>query len=475
MTTVDDCWEPTLVELSTAWDAPIEVPGPNVNGLIRAGVAYILRSRRCFLADPSGFPKMSTTAAAIAIADQWPVVVVTRPALIRSWAAELALWLPGKEVRVADGRDPFADLAGVDVLIVGYTRLDGGVFHINALHPRFLVFDQCDAIKNHQAKTTKAAVSIAKKMPEDGYVVCVSPQRSDPGDLVSALTALNRIDLFHGRREFLERYAPQAFSRQGKWQQAMPVRREDLKELAGTLSAHCWIRRFLPPDGVPMDTVTVNLDAVASARYAALAAESAELLIAEAKALPERPGWEEIETIAAAFSGQTPWAHAGFADRKSWLAWQTADRIASAPAGQDTFMRFQTELCRLKMPSLMRWLNTYLDRTTRRFVLVAASPASAEMVREAVAGVAPAGRVTVAVSRVVDVGLLTDVDVVFVDGTERWSVPSSCPGVHEIIASGTVESIWSRMLDQNPRGGAVAPIALFVFAMLGGSFSSPAP
>lgn len=93
------------IDASRAEDAEINVPGlaGELRPFQRAGVAYALEARRCFIADDMGLGKTLMSLASVEAADEYPLVVVCPSTLTHNWRAEANRWLPHRSVVVLEG------------------------------------------------------------------------------------------------------------------------------------------------------------------------------------------------------------------------------------------------------------------------------------------------------------------------------------------------------------------------------------
>ena len=247
------------VAASRALDADLDVAGlgGTLRGFQRAGVKYLLDSRRAFLADDMGTGKTIQSLVALEAASQrgvtaWPAVVVCPATLVLNWPRELERWLPGKTWRVVQGRKDPGDLSGVDLVVVGWPNLSS---HVEALSGfSSYVFDESHAAKNYEAARTKAAIRVARNAP--GLVLCLTgtPITNRPAEYASQLEILGRIGDFGGRWAFYKRYCNAFRDRWGQWHLEGAA---NLPELNQKLRASCYVRRTkdeVMPELDPVET-----------------------------------------------------------------------------------------------------------------------------------------------------------------------------------------------------------------------------
>src|SRR6185295_5155733 len=95
------------VRRSRAHDAPAfeaeDVLGGELRPFQRAGVDYVLRARRTFLADEQGLGKTVEALAALEADDAYPAIVVCPASLKLNWEREASVWLPSRSVTVVSG------------------------------------------------------------------------------------------------------------------------------------------------------------------------------------------------------------------------------------------------------------------------------------------------------------------------------------------------------------------------------------
>src|SRR5580693_6986592 len=136
-----------LVALSSATDAPLEVPGlgGELKPFQRAGVSYLLAQRRAFLADEQGLGKTIEALAALESDGAYPAVVVCPASLKLNWLREIERWLPGRTVRVLTGTGGGASAqtgtctAPAEITVVNYDILAARLDELRTLGPRALV------------------------------------------------------------------------------------------------------------------------------------------------------------------------------------------------------------------------------------------------------------------------------------------------------------------------------------------------
>lgn len=229
-----------LVHASRATDAEIEVAGLPLLGYQRAGVAYALNSKRCFIADDMGLGKTIQSIATIEAANSYPVAVICPPSLVLNWKVEYAKWLPDRKVAVVTDRKSFPDKGTYDVVVLGWSNIAHWVEQVKG--HQSLIADESHYAKSFDAKRTKAVIKAAKAVPPDGYVLALTgtPVTNKPAEYASQLEMLGRISDFGGRMGFYRRYCNAFRDKWGHWHFDG---HSNLDELNEKLRATCYVRR----------------------------------------------------------------------------------------------------------------------------------------------------------------------------------------------------------------------------------------
>jgi SWI/SNF-related matrix-associated actin-dependent regulator of chromatin subfamily A-like protein 1 len=306
-----------LVALSSATDAPLEVPGlgGELKPFQRAGVTYLLAQRRAFLADEQGLGKTIEALATLEADGAYPAVVVCPASLKLNWMRELERWLPGRTAQAlsgmgggrpvggpgnsgdGSGRGPGAGetrgpgdgassrlgngassesgngsgetpgagtgtgalIPHADITVVNYDILAARAPALAAMGPRALVLDESHYCKNAAAKRTQAVARLAASIPNEGLVLALTgtPVMNRPPELISQLRIIGRLADFGSGAQFGLRFkGPDAHVR-----------------LHWHLRSRCFVRRLkadvlpqLPPK--TRTVVPVELDNEAEYRLA---------------------------------------------------------------------------------------------------------------------------------------------------------------------------------------------------------------
>ena len=282
-----------LKEASRLTDAEIEVAG--LTGTLlpyqRAGVAYASNARRTFIADEMGLGKTVQAIATLEyVYDSYPAVVVCPATLVLNWKAEYNRWLPHIKVAVVKDRKEFP--SDYDVVIIGYSNINK--WEKQLLNHRSYIFDESHYCKTPQAQRTKSAVKIARSVPKEGLVLCLTgtPVTNRPAEYASQLNILGKLDKFGGEWGFYRRYCG-AFK--DKWGQWHLDGHSNLKELNDLLRSTCYIRRTkeqvlsdLPP--VIHDPVLVDGTVAGMKEYRKAEIDIIEYLMERAKEIAKELG-----------------------------------------------------------------------------------------------------------------------------------------------------------------------------------------
>jgi SWI/SNF-related matrix-associated actin-dependent regulator 1 of chromatin subfamily A len=208
-----------LVALSGATDAP---PGdwipPTLGGELkpfqRAGVRYLLRQRRSFLADEQGLGKTIEALATLEADGAYPAIVVCPASLKLNWMREIERWLPARSAQMLDGgRGP---VKATDLTVVNYEIVAGRLEALAALQPGAVVLDESHYCKNQRARRTQAAQRLCGAVPRDGIVLALTgtPLLNRPAELISQLRILGRLGDFGSGAQFGQRFrGPDAHQR----------------------------------------------------------------------------------------------------------------------------------------------------------------------------------------------------------------------------------------------------------------------
>ena len=197
--------------LSAATDAALDdlVP-PTLGGELkpfqRAGVEYLLKQRRSFLADEQGLGKTIEALATIEADGAYPAIVVCPASLKLNWMREIERWLPARSAQMLDGTRGAVPPA--DLTVVNYDIVAGRLEALIALAPRAVALDESHYCKNPGAKRTQAAQRLCAAVPREGLVLALTgtPLMNRPPELISQLRILGRLGDFGSGAQFGQRF-----------------------------------------------------------------------------------------------------------------------------------------------------------------------------------------------------------------------------------------------------------------------------
>jgi SWI/SNF-related matrix-associated actin-dependent regulator of chromatin subfamily A-like protein 1 len=207
-----------LVALSAATTAATDLAPTTLGGELkpfqRAGVEYLLKQRRSFLADEQGLGKTVEALATIEADGAYPAIVVCPASLKLNWMREIERWLPARSAQMLDGNRGAVPAA--DLTVVNYDIVDGRLEALTALGPRAVTLDESHYCKNPAAKRTQAAHRLCDNVPPDGLVLALTgtPVMNRPAELISQLRILGRLGDFGSGVQFGQRFrGPDAHQR----------------------------------------------------------------------------------------------------------------------------------------------------------------------------------------------------------------------------------------------------------------------
>jgi superfamily II DNA or RNA helicase len=182
-----------------------------------AGVRYVLRARRAFLADEQGLGKTVEALAALEADDAYPAVVVCPASLKLNWERETAKWLPHRSVAVIQGRMPVPPTA--EITILNYEVVAAHRETLGRMRPRALVVDESHLCKNPQAKRTQAVRRLAETVVPDGLRLALTgtPVLNHAEELISQLRVIGRLEDFGSGARFARQFRGQLSEERLHW------------------------------------------------------------------------------------------------------------------------------------------------------------------------------------------------------------------------------------------------------------------
>jgi SWI/SNF-related matrix-associated actin-dependent regulator 1 of chromatin subfamily A len=182
------------------------VLGGELRPFQRAGVAYVLRARRTFLADEQGLGKTVEALAALEEDGAYPAVVICPASLKLNWQRETERWLPHRSVTVVSGTGTVAPAA--DITIINYEIVHAHRARLALRRPKALVLDESHYVKNPRAKRTVAVRRLAESLAPDGLCLALTgtPVMNHPDELIAQLRILGRLSQFGSGARFSRRF-----------------------------------------------------------------------------------------------------------------------------------------------------------------------------------------------------------------------------------------------------------------------------
>jgi SNF2 family DNA or RNA helicase len=281
-----------LIEASRSTSADLEVGDLPLLGYQKAGVQYAKQAKRTFFADDMGLGKTIQAIATVESEQAYPALVICPPSLVLNWKAEYGKWLPEIRVATVSDRKVLPEKGTYDVLVVGWSNIAHWVDHLKG-HAS-LIADEAHYAKSYDAKRTKAAIKIAKSVPEHGLVLALTgtPVTNKPAEYAAQLEILGRLKDFGGKMGFYRRYCAAFRDKWGHWHFDG---HSNIDELNDRLRATCYVRRVkeqvledLPP--VVHAPMIVSLEAAAMAEYRKAENDIVAWLVQRASEIAEELG-----------------------------------------------------------------------------------------------------------------------------------------------------------------------------------------
>ena len=189
-----------------------------------AGVEYLLKAKRSFLADDMGLGKTAQALLASFIAEAHPTLIVCPASLRLNWDVEIKKWL-GKEKLCL-------------FKIINYDVLEKNIEYLKQFGFKSMILDESHYVKNPSAKRTKACLELSKGI-EYIFALSGTPILNRPNELIAQLKILDRLKDFGGWYAFVKRYCG-AYKNRFGWDLSGS---QNLDELNKRLRSMCYIRR----------------------------------------------------------------------------------------------------------------------------------------------------------------------------------------------------------------------------------------
>ena len=198
------------VRRSRAHDGPVLATEPVLGGELRpfqrAGVAYVLRARRAFLADEQGLGKTVQALAALEEDDAYPAIVICPASLKLNWQREARHWVPHRSTAVVSGTGTVARAA--DLTIVNYDIVHAHRTRLALRRPRALILDESHYVKNPRAKRTQSVRRLAESMEPGTLKLALTgtPVMNHAEELIAQLRIIGRLEEFGSGARFTRRF-----------------------------------------------------------------------------------------------------------------------------------------------------------------------------------------------------------------------------------------------------------------------------
>jgi SWI/SNF-related matrix-associated actin-dependent regulator of chromatin subfamily A-like protein 1 len=198
------------VRRSRAHDAPAQPAEDALGGELRpfqrAGVEYVLRARRAFLADEQGLGKTVQALAALEADDAYPAIVICPASLKLNWQREAQHWLPHRSVTVVSGTGTVAQAA--DLTIINYDIVRAHRARLALRKPKALILDESHYVKNPRAKRTQSVRRLAESMAPGTLKLALTgtPVMNHAEELIAQLRIIGRLGEFGSGARFKRRF-----------------------------------------------------------------------------------------------------------------------------------------------------------------------------------------------------------------------------------------------------------------------------
>jgi SNF2 family DNA or RNA helicase len=277
-----------------------------------------------------GLGKTVQALATLAALNARPAVIVCPASLKLNWQREAATWLPEWSTQIITGtRAEHHTTPPADLTILNYDILDTWADILP--DPVAVVLDESHYIKNGSAIRTRAAIRLSDRLPRNGLRMALTgtPVVNAPGEIITQLRFLHRLDTFGGIGEFRNRYGSG----------------HNLPELNKRLRASCMVRRRkddvlteLPPKR--WSTIVVDGDPAILREYRKAEADIVTFLADRARQAAEQAGATDTEAAR--------------------LAWEAATR-AEAAQHLVAITALNRLAARAKLPAARQWVGDFVD------------------------------------------------------------------------------------------------------------------
>jgi SNF2 family DNA or RNA helicase len=195
-----------MAELARSMDTDLVI---EVEGLTKplkeyqkAGIAYLLRTRRSFLADEQGLGKMIESLCVVKMTKAWPCVIICKGGLRLNWRDEIRMWMPDATVSVIDNAK--SDFSA-QYLIISFGSVHKHLDTLKALGPKAIIVDECHHHKERTSQRSKSAYHLSRRVPIR-LLLSGTPLINRPAELIMPLQILGRLDELGGYDYFMSHY-----------------------------------------------------------------------------------------------------------------------------------------------------------------------------------------------------------------------------------------------------------------------------
>jgi len=213
----------------------VSTDGKRLYPFQKAGVEYMIKSKRCINADDMGLGKTAQVIAAAWTAGVYPMLVICPSVVVKKWKREFNEWTPRVKVQMLVGN--LIDTSA-HVYVMNYEQL--GKYKKNLMSMKFegIVVDESHRTKNKKSIRFENVYDIAK---DKQFIFLLSGTiiENKPEDLIPQLKILDRLSDFGGVTSFLKKYCDMKFTEYGMKTDGA----KNLKLLNERLRAICMVRR----------------------------------------------------------------------------------------------------------------------------------------------------------------------------------------------------------------------------------------
>jgi len=212
---------------------------PGLRKYQKQGVLFThSREGRVLIADDMGLGKtIQAIGYLYSLPKKRPAVIVCPATVKFNWENEIRKWLPHEKIVIASGQKP-SKLQSFTILIINYDILHYWSTFLRKKDIEVLILDECQYLKNMEAKRTKAARRLSKTIP-NLIALSGTPIENHPYEFYSILSMIDK-QLFTSSWEYAEAYCAPRFHERFGWDFTGSSNSEGLNNL---LTSTIMIRR----------------------------------------------------------------------------------------------------------------------------------------------------------------------------------------------------------------------------------------